>query len=239
MSNTAEQEEGSGKPKRERMWCNKCGGPRIHELQHTHYGQEGDPSEDQFFEGWTDSLWACCGCESAVLVHRWQMHGAEGMPGAPQPEVQVYPSRTYGQRQARYFMKLPARLSKLYNEVIGVFNSGSMLLCTLGLRALIEGVCIDKGFAQGNLESKIDKLSQFFPNKNLIDSLHGFRFAGNDAAHELEAMYPAEASHAIEVMEDLLNFLYEFDYKASQMKNASRRAELREQRLKETSGSIQ
>jgi hypothetical protein len=45
------------------------------------------------------------------------------------------------------------------------------------------------------------------PNKTLIDSLHGFRFAGNDAAHDLEAMYPSEAAEALEVMEDLLNFL--------------------------------
>lgn len=232
-------ETGNIQEKRERIWCNKCGGARNHDLKYTHQGQEGDPSEDQFFEGWTDCLWVCCGCESAVLVHRWEMHGAEGMPGAPQPEVQVYPPKTYGQKQPKYFAKLPTRLSKLYDETIGVFNSGSMLLCTLGLRALIEGVCIDKGFAQGNLESKIDKLSQFFPNKNLIDSLHGFRFAGNDAAHELEAMYPTEAAHAIEVMEDLLNFLYEFDYKASQMKNASRRAEIREQRSKEKTDSVQ
>jgi hypothetical protein len=232
MSRAAEVEQGSGKPKRERIWCNKCRGPRIHELQHTHYGQEGDPIEDQFFEKWTDSLWACCGCESAILVHRWEMHGAEDMPGAPQPEVQIYPPRTYGQKQSKYFIKLPTPLSKLYNEIIGAFNSGSMLLCTIGLRALIEGVCVDKGITEGKLVNKIDGLLKFFPNKTLIDSLHGFRFTGNDAAHDLEAMYPTEASYAIEVMEDLLNFLYEFDYKASQMKNASRRAEIREQQGK-------
>lgn len=33
MSDTSELEEGSGKPKRERIWCNKCGGSRIHELR--------------------------------------------------------------------------------------------------------------------------------------------------------------------------------------------------------------
>lgn len=42
-------------------------------------------------------------------------------------------------------------------------------------------------------------------------------------------MYPSEASHAIEIMEDLLNFLYEFDYKASRLKAASKRAQIREQ----------
>lgn len=224
---------GSGEPKLEWHWCNKCSGPRKHELRHTQQGQDGDASEDRFFEGWTDSLWTCRGCESSILIHEWEMHGAEGVPGAPQPEVQVYPKRSYGQKQPKYFIQLPSRLSTLYNEVIDAFNSGSMLLCTIGLRALIEGVCNDKGFQRGNLEKKIDHLSRFFTNRNVIDYLHGFRFAGNGAAHELDAMYPTEASHAIEVMEDLLNFLYEFDYKASQLKSAFRRAKDREKQSKQ------
>jgi Domain of unknown function (DUF4145) len=130
--------------------------------------------------------------------------------------------------QAKYFIKLPPTLAKLYRETIEAFNSGSMLLCTLGLRVLIEGVCTDKGINGRKLEKKIDGLATFFPNKNLIDSLHGFRFAGNDAAHDLEAMSATESSDAIEVMEDLLNFLYDFDYKASRIKNASRRAKKRD-----------
>ncbi|MFZ0731768.1 MAG: DUF4145 domain-containing protein [Candidatus Sulfotelmatobacter sp.] len=239
MSGTEQIDGTNGKPETRRIWCNKCGGARIHEWKFTHHGHEGDPSEDQYFEEWTDSLWACCGCESAVLVHRWEMVGAEGEPGAPQPEVFVYPPRTYGKKQPKYFIKLPRPLSKLYNEVVEAFNSGSMLLCTIGLRALIEGVCIDKGITQGKLEQKIDGLSKFFPNKTLIDSLHGFRFTGNDAAHDLEAMYPTEASDVVDVMEDLLNFLYEFDYKASQIKNASRQAKIREEKAKAKSGSVQ
>jgi hypothetical protein len=202
----------------------------LHELKFTHLGQNGDPSEDQYFEQWSDSLWVCCGCESASLVHRWEMVGAEGVPGAPEPEISIYPPRTCGKKHSKHFTMLPRTLSKLYNETIDAFNSGSMLLCTIGLRAMIEGVCIEKGLTTGRLEHKIDGLSAFFSNKTLIDSLHGFRFAGNDAAHDLEAMYPSEASNAIEVMEDLLNFLYDLDYKASRIKGASRRATIREQK---------
>jgi hypothetical protein len=239
MSGVVDRQDNTAKRETKSVWCNKCGGPRTHELKYTHCGQEGDPSEDRYFEQWTDSLWVCCGCESVVLVHRWEMVGAEGEPGAPQPEVSVYPPSTYGKKHPKYFIKLSKPLSKLYKEVVKAFNSGSMLLCTIGLRALIEGICIDKGITTGKLEQKIDGLSQFFPNKTLIDSLHGFRFTGNDAAHDLEAMYPTEASDAIEVMEDLLNFLYDFDCKASRIKNASRRAEIRDGRSKPKSGTVQ
>ena len=41
---------------------------------------------------------------------------------------------------------------------------------------------------------------------------------GNVAAHELEAPNREDLKLAIEVIEDLLNFLYELDYKAQQLK---------------------
>ena len=214
-----------------RLWCNKCGGSRIHSLKFTHYASDGDPSEDRYYEAWSDSLWVCCGCESASLLHRWEMVGAEGEPGAPQPEVHVYPSSTAGKSEPKHFIKLPRQLSELYTAIVAAANSGSMVLCTLGLRALIEGVCKDKGLTGDNLEKKIDGLLKFFPNLSLIDSLHGFRFAGNDAAHDLEGMYPSEVSLAIEIMEDLMNFIYELDYKASKLKAAAKMIQIRAQRL--------
>lgn len=42
--------------------------------------------------------------------------------------------------------------------------------------------------------------------------LHGFRWTGNEAAHELEPMETHEAQRALDVMEDLLGFLYDRFY---------------------------
>ena len=75
----------------------------------------------------------------------------------------------------------------------------------------------------GNLEQKIQALARFIPNESLLQALHAFRFAGNAAAHELEALSQEDARTAIAVMEDLLNFLYELDYKASLMRYAEGR----------------
>jgi hypothetical protein len=49
---------------------------------------------------------------------------------------------------------------------------------------------------------------------NIVESLHGFRFIGNKAIHELEPPTQPELALAIDVMEDLLNFLFELEYKA-------------------------
>jgi hypothetical protein len=222
-----------------RIYCNACRRRTVHTLKFTHHALDGDPAEDQYFEEWTDSLWVCCGCETATLVHRWKMAGAEGKEDAPQPEVDIYPPRSDGTVQPKYFVKLPSKLTKLYRETAEAFNSDCMMLCTIGLRALIDGVCKDKGIEAENMEKRIDGLLKFIPNQTLIDSLHGFRFAGNDAAHDLEAMYPTDAAHAIEVMEDLLNFLYDFDYKAASVKDASKRAKIRGERTKSRTNRVQ
>ena len=45
---------------------------------------------------------------------------------------------------------------------------------------------------------------------------------GNDALHELTAPKRAEVELAIGVIEDLLNFFYELDYKASRLREMRR-----------------
>jgi len=137
--------------------------------------------------------------------------------------------------QPKLFRMLNPELSRLYREVLTCFEKDCLLLCTLGLRALIEGVCGDKGLTGGNLEHKIDSLVKFLPSPNLIEALHAFRFAGNDAAHRLEALTRDDAEIAIEVMEDLLNVLYDLDYKASAMRSGSKRAAFKSV----TPGSVQ
>ena len=134
-------EETDGNPRISRIYCNTCRGVTKHELKYTHHGQAGDPSEDQFFEEWTDCLWACCGCETATLVNRWEMVGVEGISGAPQPEVHCYPPRTHGKRDPKHFVKLPKSLRKLYSEVMESFNSGHPICFARSGFGLCSRVC--------------------------------------------------------------------------------------------------
>jgi hypothetical protein len=99
-----------------------------------------------------------------------------------------------------------------------------LLLCTIGLRALIEGVCNDKGFKDRKLENNIEGLTKLLPSPNMIEALHALRLFGNDAAHRLEALTRDNAREAIRVMEHLLNHFYDMDYRASQMKHPKKEA---------------
>jgi hypothetical protein len=180
------------------------------------------------------SIWSCAGCDEETFESQYRYLDEEF-----QGNGSFFPARSEDQREdsirPKHFKMLNLELNRLYREVIACFTGDCLLLCTIGLRALVEKVCRDKGLTERNLEHRIDELSRFLPSPSLIEALHEFRFAGNAAAHELQALTRDEARMAIEVMEGLFNFLYDLDYKASQIRGASKKAASRPV----TRGSVQ
>jgi hypothetical protein len=148
-----------------------------------------------------------------------------------------YPKRVREDLTAKVFLKLKPKLKQIYKEAIACFNGDSLILCTAGLRALLEGVCDEKRIRGRNLRDKIDNLQPLLANKNIVRNLHHFRFTGNQAVHKLESPTRSDTKLAIEVMEDLLNFLYELDYKASRLR-ASGKAPKFGKKKKRTAKSI-
>ena len=130
------------------------------------------------------------------------------------PQLPIFPPKPY--------FKLKIALSDIYREAITCYNSKAPILCAAGLRALLEGICQDKRIKGRNLKAKIEGLLAHLPNKNIVRNLHHFRFMGNDAVHELTAPKTNELAIAIGVIEDLLSFFYELDYKASQLREMRR-----------------
>jgi hypothetical protein len=125
-----------------------------------------------------------------------------------------HPKRASSSRPSKHFVNLPKKLETLYSEVVKSNNEELDLLCAAGLRSLLEGVCADKGIRGANLEEKIEGMKSLLP-ESIVKNLHEFRFMGNRAIHELEAPNNFELSTALDVIEDILNFFYALDYKAS------------------------
>lgn len=198
-----------------KIQCNVCKVVTNHLLQarYSWLRQIRDESENDSGEvvGTCDhrySVWTCAGCETVTF--EWQLvydDGFEG-DGAYLPTYEV---------QHKVFRNLSKDIYQLYIEVFSSFQRDCLLLCTVGLRALIEAVCADKGLDGGNLEKRIEGLIKFLPSMNLIEALHSCRLAGNRAVHRLEALTRDEAALALGIVEDILNFLYDLDYKASRM----------------------
>lgn len=138
-------------------------------------------------------------------------------------------------RTRKHMALLPKNLSRLYEETITTFNKQCSTLCAGGLRALVEGICQDQGVTQGsvtvklpsggsrqevrgNLEGKIAGLRE----KGVLTErsariLHEHRFMGNEALHELAAISWKELELAIDIIEHMLEHVYEIPEKAKQL----------------------
>jgi hypothetical protein len=214
---------------RKKLFCNWCRVDTNHLLRGRYSMLRNDYPEEK--DGGVHehrySLCSCAGCEEATL--EWEVaypEREESEDKWQEIDNTFFPPRSrdlgvLAQHTPKQFQQLNSNLGKLYSEVVGSLNRNCLLVVSIGLRALIEGVCKDKGLTEGNLERKIDGLIKFLPSVNVIQALHSFRFAGNSAAHDLEPMSLEDAGKAIDVIEDLLNFLYDLDYKASQIRIAS------------------
>lgn len=207
---------------RKSIRCNTCDWQTNHELkaiQISHYDDaDGNYDRNDPFtqpSWWLDTeyrFWACLGCGTAALEIVEIINGIDY-----QSSSTYYPSRKGGHLIQKYFVQLDKKLRAIYREIIDSYNARLRITCSMGLRALIEGICIDKGITDKEafgLEAKLGKLGEkgLLPN-NIVDSLYSFKFIGDDAAHRLEAPSQQELKLAIDVMEDLLNFLYEMEYK--------------------------
>ena len=123
------------------------------------------------------------------------------------------------ERIKKDFNYLPSLFEHIYDEIIDAYNNKCFILCSAGIRALVEGICKEKGINNGNLEQKINKMQENgFINPQHKDILHKLRFLGNDSVHELQIPTKKEIVIAIDIMEHIIESLYEILGKAKNLK---------------------
>ncbi len=193
------------------IFCNFCKRDTTHVCEGESYREYGDGSE------WIGyKFWICAGCGHGTLEQSYTSDWMEDQDGNRRYTYEYFPPRKYSHFEAKKFRNLPKKLTSIYEETLNAVNNEAMVLGAIGIRTLLEGICADKNIGGRNLESKINNLSSILP-QNIVTHLHSMRFLGNEAAHELAAPSYSELNLAIEICEDLLNFIYELDYKASSL----------------------
>jgi len=104
---------------------------------------------------------------------------------------------------------LPGKISSIYREVVGAMNAQLPVLSAIGLRALIEAICRERNVHGGNLENLIDGLATSgVLSAAQASILHGHRFLGNIAAHEVLSPKPRELVAALDIAETVLRTIY-------------------------------
>ncbi|UTV98313.1 DUF4145 domain-containing protein [Marinomonas rhizomae] len=205
---------------RVKIYCNTCKGETNHNIKSTHDQSYHEEFEDhgQRFLGYCEetkfSFLVCRGCDSATLQERWTCSGMHDHNGDEIYSYNYHPKRkNLGEREVKKFHHVDKKLNDSYKEIITAFQQGLEIVTAMGVRALLEGICVIEGIddkAAWGLTKKIEKLkdSQNIPD-SIIDGLNGLKFIGDDAAHRLNATDKHTLSLSIDLLESLLTHLYE------------------------------
>lgn len=200
--------------------CNVCNLETNHELKAIHQSIQDEYDKKtgypEFHEEINYLFWICRGCDTATLENAYTCDGMHYENGDTIWDSTYFPERQNVKRHRKYFKHLENELEKVYVEAVLCFNVNARLACGLCLRTLLEGICVGLGVTDAcsyGLAGKLKILEneKHLP-KNIIEGLTIFKIIGDDAAHRRLATSIRELELGLDVIEDLLNFLYETKY---------------------------
>lgn len=198
--------------------CLKCGGgPKNHAIRATYESQWGN---DDIQGGTVHSICECMGCNSVRFVARhWCSEAQDMETGECWTGMDVYPQTPQCRRAPIDTSDFPPKVATIYAETVTATNAGANTLAGGGLRAIVEGLCIDQGVSGGTLEKKIDDLvGRGLLAKPQAELLHEERYLGNAALHELERPSEQDLTDGLDIVESLLTSIYSLPKKARALK---------------------
>lgn len=223
--------------------CVKCNQPTRHLIKVSldKLGSYLDSDEDWNIE-WSDryQVVECQGCETVSFRHESWCSEAQDYHDDGITE-EIYPPRDKDTISTKRYRNLPPNLRHIYKEIIDCFNNYSLILCAAGLRALVEGICAQQGIKDGPVEIPVkgggkeirrkDDLvglisgiqEKGFLTQQTAQTLHQHRYLGNSAVHELVRPATDELKLAIEIVEHVLEQLYELPEKSAELQRAMAR----------------
>ena len=188
----------------------------------------------------------CQGCDSITFRHEHWSSEEEIQIAENEWEngetVQLYPERSIDSRIEKEFSNLPHLLREIYHESVNCYNNNLRILCAAGLRAIIEGICSSQKITDGPVykedgitpalkkdgitsvrSNKLDGQIAGLHEKGILtkasaDILHEYRFLGNEAMHELHKPTKEVLGLAMDIIEHMLNDLYDIPDKAEDLR---------------------
>ncbi len=212
--------------------CKKCRGMTkhtvVHEL-HESYTPENYPEMQIDYANGRWQIIRCNGCSEVSFREFWITSED------PEGSEEIYPPRSADSLRPKTLLNVPWQIVRIYHETINAYNADAATLCAVGVRAIVEAICADRGIANGpveqmrsgkkvtvrktNLEGKIEGLREkAFVTVDHAIVLHETRLFGNEAAHELKRPGRDTLKSAVEIMEHTLENMYELTVKARSLR---------------------
>ena len=184
----------------ERVHCNSCSG----ETNHIRLATNSNPGQDLDDQGdgisWvtTYDMLQCRGCDEIRLRRTFYFSEWDD------EEVTLYPPAV-DRKMPRWANDLPDEQAELMREVYLALQAGSKRLATMGARALIDMVILEKVGDQGTFHSKLEALqSKGFIGAIQRGVLDAALDAGNAASHRGHKPQDDHLDTVIDIVESLL-----------------------------------
>ncbi len=220
-----------------KIFCNTCKIETNHEIGSVHYRycqsdaelrlltftetiESDEPIDFRDSKGiFKYETWVCRGCDTVTLQESCAMKGLTYDKGKKVVwGYNFHPWRENDSLPRKDLGFTPAKLYGLYYEITESYTNELPVLCSIGLRALLEGICRDKGISDKDARALADKIDELAKRQHIpsaiAKNLKSYKFIGDSAAHYLETPDRESLKIGIEVMEDLLNYLYALEYKS-------------------------
>lgn len=153
----------------------------------------------------------CAGCNTLSFVKRTTITVTGEGDEEPFSFDEYYPGSDsdFNFLNDDEYHMLPSMLRKVYIEIESAFFSDSEILAGLGLRTLVEAICMEQKVNGNNLQQKILHLKdKGLISTNEVPILDKLRLIGNVAAHQIKGLPLDILSYALDIVNHVLKSIY-------------------------------
>jgi hypothetical protein len=186
-------------------YCNSCQGDKNHNRLFTKKTRDQFDDTDEEY-----SVVECMGCNTVSFLKI-----SVPKKKSEEPLHYNYPQGFLNIKGFYDFLsddhqdELPGVIYDLYEEVIHAFNGDAAILAGIGLRTLVEAVCLDQNISGSNLQQKIQGLNKKgFISSAELPILDKLRIIGNVSAHEIKSLSMEKLELALGIINHMLRSVY-------------------------------
>ena len=189
-------------PKITQASCTDCGLGRDHFVLREHEHEDAD----DYAQYWTKhQMIECCGC------HRIGLKRIRGATCLDENEVDYFPPAVSRKKPSLVaeIADAPVDLLELLDEVYNALNANNLRLATMGARAVLDVMIVDKVSDVGTFEQKLKALvTEDFITKKQRMFLEAALDAGNAAIHRGHFPTVGDVNRLMNIVEGLLAQIY-------------------------------